>query len=41
MKILKLTPAHFLYSALAVMALAALRWLLKPMPHQTPIRPAI
>jgi hypothetical protein len=41
MKILKLTPSRFLYSALAVTALAALRWLLIPMPHQAPIRPAI
>jgi len=41
MKILKLTTPRLFYSALAMTALAALGWLLKPMPHQAPIRPAV
>jgi hypothetical protein len=40
MRVLKLTTPRLLFSALAVTALAALGWLLKPMPPQAAIQPA-
>jgi hypothetical protein len=41
MKIRQLTASRLLYSTLAVAALAALGWLLQPLPPQAPIRPAV
>ena len=40
MKTPKMTIPRLLYSALAVTALAALGWLLKPLPPQVAIQPA-